>query len=180
MKATVNNMEKWRTIQNYEELYLVSNYGRVKALSKQSGFLVLKERILKPTTKSNGYLQVDLYKDKVRKKFYVHRLVAEAFIPNPSNLKTINHKDKNRSNNHVDNLEWMSYSENNEHGECQIKAGKSRRVPIYQCDLQGNVIKEWSCAKVAFEKLGYSNYSGINQCCKGKIKTYKGYVWKYI
>ena len=74
----------------------------------------------------------------------------------------------------------MSYSENNEHGECQIKAGKSRRVPIYQCDLQGNVIKEWSCAKVASEELGYSNYSGINQCCKGKIKTYKGYVWKYI
>lgn len=96
------------------------------------------------------------------------------------NIKTINHKDKNRSNNHVDNLEWMSYSENNEHGECQIKAGKSRRVPIYQCDLQGNVIKEWSCAKVASEELGYSNYSGINQCCKGKIKTYEGYVWKYI
>lgn len=70
----------------------------------------------------------------------------------------------------------MSYSENNEHGECQIKAGKSRRVPIYQCDLQGNVIKEWSCAKVASKELGYSNY----QCCKGKIKTYKGYVWKYI
>lgn len=102
-------MEEWRNITNYEGLYQVSNYGRIKPLSKQSGFLILKERIIKPTVKSNGYLQVDLHKDKVRKKFYVHRLVAEAFISNPNNLETINHKDKNRSNNYIDNLEWASY-----------------------------------------------------------------------
>lgn len=172
--------EIWKPVKGFEALYEVSNLGRVKSLPKQSGFLKRKERIMSLTDNKKGYLYVTFEANSKRTRFYVHRLVAEHFLPNPDCLETVNHKDKDRGNNCVDNLEWMSYSENNEHGECQVKAGKARRIPIYQCDLSGNIIKEWSCAKVAAEELGYSNYSGINQCCKGKTKTYKGYVWKYV
>lgn len=172
--------EIWKPIKGFETLYEISNLGKVKSLPKQSGFLKRKERIMSLTDNKKGYLYVTFEVNGKRSRFYVHRLVADHFIPNPNNLETVNHKDKNRKNNHVDNLEWMSYSENNQHGECQIKAGKARRIPIYQCDLNGNIIKEWCCAKVAAEELGYSSNSGICACCRGKIKSHKGYIWKYV
>lgn len=173
-------IEEWKDIYGYEGIYQISSLGRVKSLKRKCGFLISKDRILKPYKKKNGYLQIDLNKNNIKSKKHIHRLVSEAFIPNPNHLKTVNHKDKNRTNNCVDNLEWMSYSENNLHGQCQIKSGISRRIPIYQCDLNGNIIKEWSCAKIAAEELGYKSYSPICACCRNRIKTYKGYIWKYV
>lgn len=99
-------------IKGYEGLYKISNKGDVISLSKNSGFLKRKERYLKPTIKPKGYLDVKLIKDGVNKHFYVHRLVAEHFIPNPNNLPQVNHKDKNPSNNNVENLEWCDNSYN--------------------------------------------------------------------
>ena len=99
-------------IKGYEGLYKISNKGEVISLSKNSGFLKLKERTMKPTIKSNGYLEVKLTNDNKIKHFYIHRLVAEHFIPNPNNYPQINHKDKNPANNNVDNLEWCDNSYN--------------------------------------------------------------------
>lgn len=99
-------------IKGYEGLYKISNRGDVISLSKISGFLKLKECIMTPTVKANKYLDVKLIKNKISKHFYVHRLVAEHFIPNPNNLPQVNHKDNNPANNNVDNLEWCDNSYN--------------------------------------------------------------------
>ena len=102
--------EQWRPIEGYEGLYEVSNLGRVKSL--KCG----RERILKPQMKKKGYLQVGLRKEGKYKMFKVHRLVAQAFIPNPEGLPQINHKDENPSNNRVENLEWCDSKYNNNYG----------------------------------------------------------------
>lgn len=110
MKLNFNYKEV--DIKGYEGLYKISNEGDVISLSKNSGFLKLKERYLKPTIKANGYLDVKLVKNGINKHFYIHRLVAEHFIPNPNNLPQVNHKDKNPGNNNVNNLEWCNNSYN--------------------------------------------------------------------
>lgn len=100
--------EIWKDIKNYEGLYQVSNLGNVKSL--RTG-----KKIYYST--AGGYYRVNLFKDKRRKGFSIHRLVAEMFIPNYNNKPCVNHKDCNRKNNKVDNLEWCTYKENNNYGK---------------------------------------------------------------
>lgn len=100
--------EEWRDISSYEGLYAISDSGRIKSYPKRNR---KKERLLQPTDNGNGYLIVCLVKNKVRKNHYIHRLVAENFIPNLSYKKTVNHKDRDKKNNNVKNLEWSTYSE---------------------------------------------------------------------
>ena len=105
-------MEIWKDVVYFEGLYQVSNLGRVKSLNySRTG----REKVLKPS-KTNGYLQVYLYKEGKSKRFSIHRLVAFAFIPNPNNLPIVNHKDEDKSNNCVDNLEWCTVAYNNNYG----------------------------------------------------------------
>lgn len=107
--------EIWKDIKGYEGLYQVSNLGRVKRLQKwNSGKKRYEpdERLLTPTGNGNGYLIVGLPKDHRRKNHYVHRLVAEAFCPNPDNKNVVNHLDYNKSNNNASNLEWVTFQEN--------------------------------------------------------------------
>ena len=105
--------EIWKDIKNYEGLYQVSNIGRVRSLyTTQFGVLHKRIRILTPTDNGNGYLIISLSKNKKRKKKYIHRLVAEAFINNDKNYKIINHIDKNKQNNNVNNLEWCTQKYN--------------------------------------------------------------------
>lgn len=114
-KGTINNnIDKtgFIYIKGYENLYMINNEGIIISCSKISGNVVLKDRYLKYTTKENGYLQVHLAKNGKRKAYYIHRLVAKHFIPNPNNYTQVNHKDKNPSNNSVDNLEWCNNSYN--------------------------------------------------------------------
>ena len=98
--------EDWRDIVGYERFYKISNRGRVKS----------RCCILRPFRHTRGYLMVNLWKYGVCKKAYISRLVAKAFIPNPLNLPTVNHKDGNKENNNVENLEWMTYRDNSWHG----------------------------------------------------------------
>ena len=115
--------EIWKNVEEYEGIYQVSNKGRVKNMGSLGNFgIAVKERLLRPGDNGHGYLWVNLCKDKVHKSKYVHRLVAEAFIPNPENKPCVNHIDRNKSNNSVDNLEWCTYKENNIHS---IKTGNS-------------------------------------------------------
>lgn len=113
-------MEQWKPIKDYEGIYEVSSWGRVRSLDGIAHRMwngidnsyMRRGKVLKPVRHSAGYLQVALAKKDRR---LVHRLVAEAFIPNPDNLPFINHKDLDKTNNHVENLEWISLADNNRH-----------------------------------------------------------------
>lgn len=121
--------EIWKDIEGYTGLYQVSNYGNVKSLSKFvfvsnpkfTGYRHTKEKILKPGKNGLGYQLVVLRKDNKNYQMYVHRLVAQAFIPNPDNLPEVNHKDENKCNNSVDNLEWCTHIYNSNHGTVNLR-----------------------------------------------------------
>lgn len=103
----------WLDIAEYEGLYQVSNCGRVKSLPRNG--TIKEERMLKPRVSKNGYLYVHLRNGNISKYVKIHRLVAEAFIPNPDNKPQVNHINGNKLDNTVDNLEWVTASENTMH-----------------------------------------------------------------
>lgn len=171
--------EEWRVIPGYDGLYMVSNFGRVKSMNyKCTG----KERILNPLP-NRGYLSVVLYKNGKGKQYKVHRLVAMAFIPNPDNLPCVNHKDEDKTNNRVENLEWCNHSYNNNYGNHgqriaeKNKNGK-RSIPIEQYSLDWVKIAEYPSAREAARQNDY-DFSGIGKDCKGDLKTYKNCYWRY-
>lgn len=129
-------------------------------------------------------MNVVLYKNGKQKNISVHRLVGIMFIPNPENKPEINHKDTNKLNNHISNLEWNTKKENIEHawdnGLCKIVVGEGNlhNKPILQYDLQGNFIKDWISTAEAERELKINN-SNITQCCKGKRNKAGGYMWRY-
>lgn len=185
--------EVWKDIPEYEGLYQASNYGRVKSIERvvldgRGRELKRKSVILSSAINTAGYKTVVLYKDFKKHSIRVHQLIARTFIPNPDNLSCINHKDENKLNNHVDNLEWCSYSYNTIYNNAMRRRldtrninnshGKERKV--YQYDLQGNLLKEWDSLSSISKELGYS-FGNIAKCCNGgKYRhTAYGYKWFY-
>jgi hypothetical protein len=124
-------MEIWKAIKGYEEIYLVSNLGRVKRLQRTvknniyGGMRIVSEKILSPTDNGHGYKLVGLRKDGSRKNHYVHRLVATAFIDNPSEFHYVNHLDRDRANNISTNLEWCEQDENVKYSSVMMKKPKT-------------------------------------------------------
>ena len=165
--------EIWKDKKYYEGRYQVSSCGRVKSLKRKN---VLKEKILKPYVDKDGYLTVAL--NNPRKTFLVHRLVAEAFIPNPDNLPQVNHKDENKQNNVVSNLEWCDVKYNNEYNNGQKRRAIKRLKPILQYTLEGEFVREWESAIQAEREGGFSS-THICNVLKGKRKTHKGFKWSY-
>lgn len=178
--------EIWKTIEKYPD-YMVSNFGRVK---RKGNANLRKEKILKTSKNSGGYLKVVLSKKGHTKTFFVHRLVALSFLPNPNNYPQINHKDENKENNRIDNLEWCTSKYNSNYGtvkERTVKSLKSKGIynklakvsskKICQIDIDGNVVKVWNSMAEA-KQQGFDDTS-ICRCCKGKYKKHKGYIWKY-
>ena len=169
--------EYWRPVVGYEGLYMVSNFGRVKSLNyRQTG----KEAILKTGRKGrcdkfgHRYSSVSLSKNGKVKDKLVHRLVAEAFIPNPNNLPEVNHKDEDKTNNCVDNLEWCTGKYNCNYGT----RNEGTRRGVEQCSLDGKLIKVWPSISEVFSQLGYST-SHISECCQGKRIAAYGFIWRY-
>ena len=152
-------------ITGYEELYAITEDGKVWSYRKNI--------FLKPFL-ARGYFKVRLYKDESNKQFLIHRLVAEAFLPNPQNLPQINHKDENKLNNCVDNLEWCDAKYNINYGKHNEKVSKSHCKKVYCVELD----KVFDSANQAAMQLNLFD-SNIAKCCNGKYKTTGGYHWKY-
>ena len=165
--------EIWKPVVGYEGHYQVSNFGRVKSIKFG------KEIILKPKKDKYGYLHVNLYKNNKRKDFLVHRLVAEAFIPNSDNLPLVNHKDENPSNNFVDNLEYCTNKYNLNYGTAQQRKSHKLSKPVCQYTLDNELIKIWSSLTECKNKEGF-NIGHIYECCRGIRKTHRGFKWSYF
>lgn len=179
--------EFWKPILNYEGLYQSSTFGRVRSIdrwvkSKNGSVRLSKGKILKPGTDKDGYLQVGLYKNGKRKTYKVHRLVAEAFIQNPDNLPEVNHKDENKLNNNVENLEFCDCKYNINFGTRTERCSKKNTngklsKKVLQYTLDGQFVREWEstaeCGRNGF------NHGNVVSCCQGKLKTYKGFIWSY-
>ena len=172
-------MENWQPVKGYDGIYEVSDKGRVRSLK------FCKERILKPIKDPGGYLRVNLCKEGKVKLTLVHRIVAEAFIQNPNNLETVNHKDEVKTNNVVSNLEWMSKRDNNNYGthnkrvsETQINdPNKSKEVQMFD-KKTGELLETFPSINEAARVTGIKRAS-ISHCCTGISKSAGGYIWRY-
>ena len=166
--------EEWRDIVGYEN-YQVSNMGRVKSLNYNH---TKQEKILSQFLNNRiGYLQVVLYKEGKMKTFRVHRLVANAFIENPNNYPMINHKDEDKTNNCVDNLEWCTNSYNQKYGNCPKKIAEKLSKLVYQYTKDRTLIAIWQ-STMECSRQGFDG-GHIAACCRGERKTHKGYIWSY-
>ena len=185
--------EIWKDIESFEGIYQISNFGRIKSFRRNKSFCFIvvtqKERILKGWKNTEGYVCIRLWKDNVDIFKRVHRLVAEAFIPNPENKPNVNHIDGNKSNNHKDNLEWSTQSENVFHAynTLNVQAGfkttakeiaNKKKIKIKQFTLENIFVKEWNSASDINKELGICR-TAIVDCCKGLIRKSAGFKWEY-
>ena len=175
--------EIWKPIKGYEGLYEISNWGRVKSLNyRKSG----KAELMIPVDNGNGYLFVNLWKNGEYEQILIHRLVATHFIENPENKPEVNHKDENKENNSVENLEWIWHKDNINHGTRNKRAGvKLKEIlkngklskKVLQFTLDGVLIREWP-STMECGRNGY-NFSHIAACCRGERKSAYGFKWCY-
>ena len=190
--------EEWRDIKGYEGKYQVSSLGRVKSLKDSHGNY--REKILSPKPKGKDYLGIQLCKNGKYKPFYIHRLVALHFIPNPNNYKEVNHIDENKTNNCVTNLEWCTKKYNANYGtrtqriaeksaitqkiNGKNKGSKHPKAHKVQCITTG---RKFKTIKEAAEHYFINSHANIIMCCQGKRKsagkhpiTGEKLIWKYI
>ena len=189
-------MEIWKDIKGYECLYQISSEGRVRSLDRtiirsNGKSQTFKGRVMKLQEDNGGYVCVLLSnttKEKKRKMYHIHRLVAEAFIPNNDNKPCIDHINTIRTDNRVENLRWCTHKENNNNPLTKEKKPKEfpqlrgkahhNSKPIIQYSKEGIFIKEWGSSLQIEREIGICN-SSIRSCCKGKQHTAGGYKWKY-
>lgn len=170
--------EIWKPIQ-YDG-YWISNFGRVKSYKYDK----INGKIMKPCRSTKGYLQLDLRLDgrkgEHRVHLAVHRLVAEAFIPNPDNLPQVNHKDENKENNCVDNLEWCTNEYNAHYGTHIERVAQKHRTPIYSIDENGK-IEHFDGVRLAQREMfsRYGTYGNISRVLNGEQNTSIGRKWFY-
>ena len=166
--------EEWKPIPGYEGMYEVSSYGRVRSYKQQ------KERILSPGKDGSGYYFVNLCKDGKVKMCTIHRLVAEAFIPNPINFPVVNHKDETRTNNYFENLEWCTQAYNLAYGTRLQRVAEKHSIPVVQFDKNGNFVAEYKSIIEAARRTGIAT-THICNCCQHKPGHYSagGFIWIY-
>lgn len=158
-----------RIIENYPN-YTISDKGEIVNINTN------KE--LKGYIRKDGYVIISLSKGGKKYKCYLHRLVAETFIPNPNNLPQVNHIDEDKTNNCVSNLEWITPKDNCNYGTRNERQGLGHSKPIEQYDLEGKFIKEWDSAAQIERDLGF-NHSNISKCCLGRYNVAYNYKWKF-
>lgn len=162
-------MNQFLDVKGYEGLYKISTNGKVYSLKRK--------KIKRIDTNRHGYERVNLFKNGRGKHFLVHRLVAQAFIPNPNNYSFVNHIDGNKLNNDVNNLEWCTWSQNMIHAYSHGLV-KHLTTKVIQYTLASEKVKEWDSIKEACDALGIS-HGNISKVCCGKRKNAGGYIWRY-
>ena len=167
--------EIWKPIRGYEGLYEVSNLGNVRGLVRDWDNRTKAIRNMRQHVSKTGYLSLRLCKDGKTKLCKVHRLVAEAFLENPSSFPFVNHLDGNKLNNNVSNLEWCSASRNIQHA---YDTGLKKTRHVLQINKDGEIIQVWDNMSKASESSGVG-IPHIYQCCAGQRLTAGGYKWAY-
>lgn len=189
--------EIWKDVKGLEEFYQISNYGQLKSKDRTvrniSGYFTKKGKILKPQPNSNGYLRFDFRgKESEAKRLFIHRVVAEAFIPNPGNKPQVNHIDFDYTNNRSSNLEWVTASENSFHS---VKAGrfdelfakttkifsehrKLKHKPVIGINRETGHILKFPTINSAGRHFGGAA-GDICNCCQRKRQQARGYIWRY-
>lgn len=162
--------EIWKDIDGYEGLYQVSNLGRVKRVNTG--------RVLKGVKDRKGYLIVNLCKNGSQSTKKIHRLVAQAFISNPESKPQVNHIDENKTNNMVSNLEWMTSTENNNHGTRNKRSSKTKSIPIIATNLTTGESTEFYGSSECARQLDLNN-GNIAHVLKGRYNHTGGYTFKY-
>lgn len=179
--------EYWKDVVGYEGLYQVSNLGNVRSIDRwelsRSKYRFRQGCLLKKYMNRYGYYVVNLYKNANGTPTPIHRIVAMAFLPNPFNLPCVNHKDENKTNNAVINLEWCTYKYNCNYGTgiqrcamARVNGKMSKKVLQYNTD--GTLVKEWVSLSEVQRSLGYAKQN-VSASCKGTNKTAYGYIWRY-
>lgn len=169
-------IEYWTAVVGFEGLYEVSSFGRIRSIGQGIGCKP-NGGILTPRFNNDGYLQIHLRKNGKDYSLKIHRIVAQAFIPNPHNLPCVNHKDEDKTNNSVENLEWCDRSYNVNYGSRNSKVAIKLRKRVHQ--FEGDeLVGIYDSASLAAKFLGL-NGNTIKRTCQGHQKTYKGYRWTY-
>lgn len=181
--------ETWKPVKGYEELYEVSDIGRVRSKRANTRIADKTNRIMKLKIDSNGYFRVNLYKDKKMKAYLVSRMVAEAFIPNPNNLPQVGHANDDQTNNTVKNLYWTDSKENNHHNGKMKKFQEmhNKKIRLIAEKLSIKVVgtniktgeKHFFNSMQETEKYGFVP-AKVSMCVNGKNMSHKGYKWERI
>lgn len=201
---TSQKNEIWKPIKDFK-YYQVSNLGNVRSVErfedvynyKRKGNVIRKRksRILATRISSNGYMNISLFQNGKTKTFSVHRLVAEAFIPNIDNKLQVNHINGIKTDNRVENLEWCNSSENIKHAysnglnhisnkqrkiakENVLKAAEKNKRPVDQLSNKGDFIRSWNSMTDIYKELNY-HWGNISAVCRGKKELAYGYKWRY-
>lgn len=165
----LSDKTEWREVKEYNH-YEVNQFGEIRHR--------IRKKILKPRI-NNGYQYVNFKINGKNINFSVHRIVANAFIPNPNGYTEVNHKDYNRSNNCVDNLEWVSSSQNKYHAFLKEENKKSRGKAVNQYTKEGILIKTFDTITEAAQTLGCCA-AAISNCCLKRTKTSQGFLWSFV
>ena len=170
--------EIWKSVVDYEGIYEVSNFGNVRNVNwRGCGY-----RNLTPAPDKDGYAVVTLCKDNRQSVKRVHRLVAIAFIDNPLDKAQVNHKDENKWNNNVGNLEWVTCEENNNYGTRNDRVSKNKLntncKAVLQYDKNGSLLRKWLSMCEVKRQCGFDT-GPLSKCCRGVYKSAYGYVWRY-
>ena len=177
--------EVWKACIGFSEKYEVSNFGRIRSYSVKNGAAKRTSTplIIKGWKNTHGYQKVNIN----RKSVSVHRLVAFAFIPNPENKRTVNHKNGIKTDNRIENLEWATMAENLIHAsetglrdimKTLVRGNHPSAKKLVQMDMTGNVLFVWDCLKDAAISMGFNPGCLYNILCEGR-SDYKNFKWKY-